>query len=144
MADLHVYIGIENLALTNPQRATLVQGIQALGANNASFNPALRNHWRIRLDNDAAIFEALFDSDTISIQATKNRLAAIFEVDPATITTNTQAIAYGLLITYTRNSTNYLRLLLFGWNGEFPTYAESHAAVLAYLSANAAAWGDAA
>lgn len=140
MANVHVYFGIENLNLTNTQRNQLVAAIQALGANNNSVQPAERCHWRIRLDNDAAIFEALFDEDTITINSIKQFLANIFNVSAGTISHATQQTAYGLLATFTRNATDYIRMISFGYNGGWSTWQESNAKVRDYLSDNALAW----
>ena len=113
----HGYFGIENLALNDTQRADLVAALQALGP---SFDPlpARLNHWRTRLDGQAAIFEALFDEDTLQIPVFKNRLAAIFGVQPDTIdhavTTPTfQAIPTPVIV-FSRTGTDYLRVALFG------------------------------
>jgi len=143
MANVHVYLGIENLGLTNPQRSTLISGLQALGQANAGPSPAQRNHWRIRTDNDAAIFEALFDEDTLTIAAIKQRLANIFGVDVSQITHSTsQHGTYGLIVTFVYLATNRLRMVAFGYNGSWPAVGISRTAAQAYLAANAAAWGD--
>jgi hypothetical protein len=142
MANIHTYIGIENLNLTNNQRNQLVATIQALGAANNSVQPAERNHWRVRPDNDAAIFEALFDEDTITIDSIKQFLANIFGIAVGTINHATQQTQYGLLATFSRNGTDYVRLISFGHDGDWSTWQESNAAVRDYLSDNAVAWGD--
>lgn len=134
--------GIENLALTNTQRGQLVTALQALGANNNSVQPAERNHWRIRLDNNAVIFEALFDEDTITIASIKQFLANIFSIDASTITHTTQNTAYGLLVTFTRNATDYIRMISFGYNGGWADWQTSRGAAQAYLATNAVAWGE--
>lgn len=134
------YYGIENLGLTAPQKQTLITALQALG-DNANLNPSRRNHWRIRTDNDAVIFEAQFNYADWTVQAITNRLATIFGVDPSTITATTSSTQYGPVVTFDRPAgTNRLRLVAFG--GFLATYAESHNAAIAYLIANAAAWGD--
>lgn len=139
MAAIHCFIGIENLTLTAPQRATLVTALRGLG-KQADPSPAKINHWRVRTDNDAAIFEAEFDDGELSISAFKNYLGTVFGIDPATITHTTSTNVYGLLVTLARTGTDRLRVLLFGGAGT--TLAASRAAVRAYLAANAAAWGD--
>lgn len=140
MPNIHVYFGIENLNLTNAQRNQLVTALQDLGANNNSVQPAERNHWRIRLDNDAAIFEALFDEDSISISTMKNYLANIFSVQASTIDHATQPTQYGLMITFSRTATDYLRMVAFGYVSGWPSWSDSREAVLQYLSDNSAAW----
>lgn len=134
------YYGVENLGLTAPQRQTLVTALQALG-DNSNPNPSRRNHWRIRTDNDAVIFEGLFDDAHWTVQAITNRLATIFGVDPSTIIATTTSTQYGPVVTFARPAgTNRLRLVAFG--GLLAAYNDSHAAAIAYLIANSAAWGE--
>jgi hypothetical protein len=141
----HVYFGAINLALTATQRNQLVTALRALGRNNNDPQPAYRNHWRTRLDNEAVIFEAEFDENTISIQAFKDRLAAIFGVSAATITHATSLQTFAskqtAVVTFSRSSTAYLRVALFGYDGTtWPSWAESRIECGAYLASNAAAW----
>lgn len=145
MANIHLYFGIENLNLTAPQKATLVAELQGLGQANNGAAPNLRNHWRVRLDNDAVIFEALFDESHLAIPAIKARLATIFGVAVGTISHSTsQNATYGLIVTFTHSAQAKLRMVAFGHNGTaWGTTAQSRAAAQAYLAANAAAWGDA-
>lgn len=137
MATRHCYIGTENLNLNATQRDTLIAALKALGPASDP-QPARLNHWRIRLDGEAVIFEALFNTDNISVQAFKNRLANIFSVDPDTVDDATQQTAYGPAVTFSRGGTDYLRFLLFGGAGA--TWQESGDACRAYLIANAAEW----
>lgn len=133
----HGYIGFENIALTAQQKQTFVAGLQALGPSHAD-NGAYLNHMRVRLDNDAAIFEALFDEDQLTVLAWRQRLADIFGVAVANITASTQQTQYGPVVTFVYQSTNRLRGLLFGGVGT--DWQESNAACRAYLAANSAAW----
>lgn len=143
MANIKCYFGIENLNLTNPQRTTLVTGLQALGVNNNSVQPAERIHWRVRTDNNAIIFEALFDEDNLTIAAIKARLATIFGVAVGTISHSTSQTAYGLVVTFTHSAQQKIRMVAFGHNGSvWGTWVDSNAAARAYLAANAAAWGE--
>lgn len=144
MAMRHIYFGIENLALTNAQRAELVDALRALGPSSDP-QPARLCHWRTRPDSDAAIFEALFDEDNITIAAFKQRLGAIFSIDPATIDHDTNLVAFdarqSAVVTFGRGGTDYLRVVFFGYDGaDWPTWAESGDECRAYLSNNAAAW----
>ncbi len=63
------YLGIENLALISSQKAILVAELRALGATHPC-GPAVAcvNHWRTRLDGEAAIFEALFNEDNLTVR----------------------------------------------------------------------------
>jgi len=143
MSDQHVYFGIENLALNATQKAQLVTVLKTLGPA-ASPRPCMLNHWRFRVDNDAAIFEALFDETKITIQAFKDFLGTIFGVSPALITNTNSSQAFSghstLVVTFTYNAVNYLRVALFGYAGGWPIYEDSHLEVLGYLKLNQAAW----
>lgn len=144
MANIRCYFGIENLNLTAQQKNTLITGLQVLGVSNQSQYPNERNHWRVRPDNNAVIFEALFDEDTLTIDAIKQRLATIFNVDMATISHSTsQHATYGLVVTFIHATQQKLRMVAFGHNGGWGSHEISHAAADAYLIANAVAWGDA-
>ena len=141
----HGYFGIENLALSDQQRATLVAALQALGPDSHP-SPACLCHSRTRLDGQAAIFEALFSDQALTVDAFKTRLAAIFDVDAETIdhtiTTTSFAGTHDTPIaTFTYSGTDYLRMALFG--GLSATWLESGDETRAYLAANAEAWEEA-
>ena len=148
MAYQHLYFAIENLNLNDTQRAELIEVLRSLGPATAR-QPAYLNHWRTRLDGQAAIFEALWDEDKISIQAFKNRLGAIFEVDPETIDHSVNGVTFAVretaVVTFSRNSTNYLRVAFFGYPGgeDWPTWDESGDECRAYLAANLEEWEEA-
>jgi len=114
----HGYIGLENLNLNASQKAALIAAIKSLGP---SCQPCHLNHWRTRLDDEAVLFEALFDNNSVGIQAFKNRLGTIFGVDPATInhTAVTQSFAGGTtpVVTFSLGGMDYIRLALFGGIG---------------------------
>jgi hypothetical protein len=139
----HGYFGIENLNLNDSQRDTLVAALRALGPA-AHPSPACLCHWRTRLDGQAAIFEALFDEDTLTIQAFRNRLAAIFGVDPATIDVDLSEHTFlsrpTPIAVFSRANTDYLRMALFG--GPAASWSESGAECCAYLAANLTAWEE--
>ncbi len=147
MMNRHVYFGIENINLNAAQRAALVAVLNVLGPlNNAQ--PCENNHRRVRLDGDAAIYESLWNEDTITIPTFKDRLGVIFSIDPATITHAVTLVTFAVrpsaVVTFARNSTNYLRVSFFGYagNGNWPTWEESRVEVVQYLADHAAAWGD--
>ena len=141
---VHVYFGIENLALNDTQRGELVDALRKLGPDKHP-QPACLCHWRTRLDGQAAIFEALFNEDVITIAAFKNRLGNIFDIDPESIT---HAVVYPTfanlstaVVTFGRNATDYLRVAFFGYNGtDWPTWEQSNVETLAYLAANRDLW----
>lgn len=131
------YYGIESLALSAAQKAALVDALMQLG-RNLDPQPCRRNHWRIRPDNDAAVFHAAWDVSDWTIATMKTWLGQVFGVDPSTITSSTQSTKYGPLITFGRGGTNYLHCIVFG--GADASYEQSHAAVLQYLSDYAELW----
>ena len=141
---VHVYFGIENLALNDTQRGELVDALRKLGPLTHP-SPACLCHWRTRLDGQAAIFEALFNEDVITVQAFKNRLGNIFEIDPDSIDHNVNLVTLDVLqtavVTFGRNGTDYLRVAFFGYNGtDWPTWEQSNVETLAYLAANRDLW----
>jgi hypothetical protein len=138
--DVNLYFYIENLAMTPAQVSILVTQLKALGQRNDDDIPRFRNHWRIRPDNQAAIFEGVFDSSDLTSLKARNRLAAIFGVTQVSVTYTTGSTAYGPLVTFTYNDTDQLRLGVFA--GVAATYADSQSAVRQFLSDNAAAWGE--
>ena len=135
----HVYIACEDIGLTVPQRSTLIAALKLLGPASSPY-PAKLCHWRIRLDSKAAIFEADFGENEVTIEGVKGYLASIFGVDPATISHAVTQTAYGPLVTFSRSG-DKLRLIQFG--GVSPTWMESGNACRAYLRANAAEWEQA-
>jgi len=141
----HFYLGIENLNLNDTQRAILVAELRALGPSaEEETQPCRLNHWRTRTDGQAAIFEANFNEDALTVETFKKRLGAIFGVDPAVIdhATVTAHFAGGdtPIVTFSRNGTDYLKFALFGGVGA--TWNESRLECLGYLAANAAEWGE--
>jgi hypothetical protein len=140
MADWQGYMYIEVLSMTAQQRQTLVDALRAWGVRNDSQYPHERNHWRVRPDGLAVIFEAVFDNSLMTAVAMRNRLAQLFGVAQASVTYATTQTAYGPVVTFTYNAIARLRMGVFG--GVDATYADSWAAAQAFLQANAAAWGD--
>jgi len=141
MADFHGYFAIEDISLNDTQRDTLIAVLKNLGpATHPS--PACLNHWRTRLDGDAAIFEALFDDAMLTVQAFKDRLGAIFGVDPATIDHNLTVFHFGNgdtpVAVFSHSGTDYLRMALFG--GPEATWQESDDERRAYLALYAEQW----
>ena len=144
MTAWHGYFGIENLALNATQRSLLVGALRVLGPVSDG-SPARLNHWRVRPDNQAVIFEALFEEENISVDAFKVRLGTIFGVAPGTINHAVLRVTWRHLesagVTFSRAGTDYLRLVLFGYDGSrWPSWKESGIEARAYLAANAAAW----
>ena len=138
MADINLYFYVEDIALTVAQRNTLVEQLKLIGRKDTDGNPKNRNHWRVRPDNKAVIFEGWFDDTHLSAVGIRNRLASIFGVANTSITYTTNNTAYGPVVVYSYQSTERLRIGVFG--GTSTTYAQSYAAVLDFLSDNQATW----
>ena len=134
----HVYVGILDLGLTDAQRGTLIEALKRLGPASSP-SPAKLCHWRVRLDGLAAIFEADFRENEVTIEGVKGYLASIFGIDPALISHSVAQTAYGPVVTFNRAG-DKLRLVQFG--GVSPTWAESGAACRAYLAAKIAEWEE--
>ena len=141
MATWHGYIGVENLNLDASQRATLVDELKALGPASHP-QPARLCHWRTRLDGEAAIFEALFNDDNLTVAKFKQRLGTIFDVDSETIdhTITTYHFAGGdtPAVVFSRSGTDYLRFALFGGAGA--EWMESGDECRGYLKLNQTEW----
>ena len=131
------YFGIENINLNDTQRGLLVNALKLFGENDSPF-PNFRNHRRVRLDGDAAIFEARFNEDNLTVVKFKQYLGTIFGVGSATINHVLTTPGVNTVVMFSRNGTNYLRLALFGGIG--CTWEESQQAVLAYLRNNQELW----
>jgi len=136
----HGYFYIEVLSLTAGQKTTLVDQLQQMGLKNNSLYPHERNHWRTRPDNNAVIFEAVFDDTLLTAESIKTRLVNIFNVPSNQVTFTTTQTAYGPVVTYTYSNVQRLRLGIFG--GLSATLQQSRDAVLAFLAANGAAWTE--
>jgi hypothetical protein len=141
MTKRHFYLGIENLNLNAAQRQMLIAELRALGPASDP-QPARLNHWRTRLDNEAAIFEALFNEDNLTVDRFQQRLGAIFGVDPATIDHATQQASFAdgatPIVTFSRGGTDYLRFALFG--GTDAEWMNSGDECRGYLAANREEW----
>jgi len=137
----HGYLAIENLVLNAAQRGLLVDALRALGPGNDP-QPSHLCHWRTRLDNDAAIFEALFDENYLTVEAFRRRLGTIFGVDWTTIGSTLSQVAFAErqtpVVVFSRSGVDYLRMALFG--GPLATWEQSRTETLAYLAANQEQW----
>ncbi len=135
--SIRVYVGLEQINLTTPQRVALIAALRGLG-KQADPQPSHINHWRPRLDGLAVIVEAEFDDSELTLSALKQWMANVFGIAPANIGNANTTNAYDLLIVLSYQGVDRLRLLLFGGAGA--GYAQSHDAVLSYLAANSTAW----
>lgn len=137
------YFGIEASNMTGGQKNTIVTGLQGLG-DNVSIYPNFRNHWRVRNDDNAMIFEARFDDTNLTILAMRTRLASSFSVSLASITTSTQDTVYGKVIDFSYLGVLRMRMIAFGMNaaGAWGTWAVSGAAARAYVATNSVDWTE--
>lgn len=138
MASIHLYWYCENLGMTPAQRDTLAGAIRAWGDRNGDNNPVNRMHWRVRPDENAVIFEAWIEESNLSVLFFRQQLASLFGVSLASVTGSATTNAYGDLATFRYNSTDRLRLGVFGGVGA--TYEQSRDAAVAFLAANTATW----
>ena len=142
VSNWHGYFAIEDLGLTSGQRATLWTAIQALGMSNDDPQPAKRIHWVFRLDNNAVIFEALFDAENLTIAKFKTRLAALFGVSVGDITANTIQQTYKTeatdIATFKYQDDNKVRFAAFAGVGS--TWTQSKTEAKAFIDANLDAW----
>jgi hypothetical protein len=144
MAEQHLYMALQRLALTNGQWTTLRQAMRDKGERNSDPNPSRRNHWRQSLDGTIIIFEATFESTNIDVDWFISWVSGVFGVDPAGVGEVTGFNAYGRFSTfsYLAGVTNRFRIGVFGFEqGQgWPEYGVSQAAVRQYISDNSAEW----
>jgi len=138
MADIELYFYAENVNLTAPQQQTIVDTIKAWGKRDNDSNPRHRNHWRVRLDNKAIIFEAWIDEQNLSLLALRQQLANLFGVALSQVTGNVTTNQYGQLVTLTYNAVERLRVGIFG--GITANYYTSQASARQFLMDNKATW----
>jgi hypothetical protein len=131
------YYGIEDLALTAGQRGELVAALKQLG-DNQSERPCFRNHIRVRPDNRAVIFEGSFNDSDWTAAGLAERLANLFGVSPAVISSDTQQSEYGPVVTFSAGGTDRLRMIAFG--GLLASWQVSHELVKDFLANNLAEW----
>jgi hypothetical protein len=117
------YFYIENLGMNAQQKQTLIDAMKAWGLHNDTSNPRDRNHWRVRLDNEAVIFEAVFEADQLTVSNLRTHLAGVFGVNENLISFTTSQNQYGELVVFKYNNVDRLRVGVFG--GRSAGYLES-------------------
>ena len=120
------YFYIENLGLNDQQKQVLVSALQSWGLHNHAFNPRDLNHWRIRPDGEAVLFEAVFDAENLTVTNLRTRLANLFGVNEQQIIMSTSQNQYGEMAVFSYNSVDRLRVGVFA--GRQAGYADSQAA----------------
>jgi hypothetical protein len=138
MADVNLYFYLENVALTVNQRDNLISQVKTWGKRDQDPNPKNRNHWRVKPDSQAVIFEAWIDEARLTVLNLRQWLADLYGVELSDITASTASTAFGQVVSITYNTFLRLRVGVFG--GVAAEYAASQAAARAYLNANAAVW----
>jgi len=123
--------------MVKEQRDMLFAALKGLGRNNLHPKPNYRNHWRIRLDGKAMIFEGDFNDEDWTVDSMTNWLSQVFEVNPHTISASLASTGYGPMATFIRNGAK-MRMIAFG--GLLTSWQESHLKALAYLKANKLEW----
>lgn len=140
MATWHGYLALQQLDISDAQAKIIWDQLKQLGPP-ADPSPARRCHWRRSLDGRETIFEAAFNPARITINRTRERLADVLSIDPATIDHATQATTLAghpvSLVTFTRG-TDRLRLAVFGTLAA--SWEESRAAAQAYVQAHPDDW----
>lgn len=139
--NIDLYICVENLALNSLQKNNLVDAIFLLGQGYMYPAP-------IRKDNQAGIYEARFRSGDLLHYSWRNRLGAVFSVDPLSIDISENPVAYGKSssteLIFSRLGIDYIRVILFGTtSGATITFlgkTQSAGECSAYLSLNTGAW----
>lgn len=143
MAQTRLYLAVQRLTLGDTNWDTLIAAMQAKGANQHP-NPSHRNHWRLSIDETIWIFEAEFDTTVVDVDWFITWMSNQFGVPEGDIGESTGYNIYGRFSTfsYPGGVTNRFRLGVFGFvQGQgWPSYEESHAAVLQYLFDNISDW----
>jgi hypothetical protein len=134
------YFYIENLGLNAQHKQTLVAALQSWGLHNNAPNPKDRNHWRVRPDGEAMIFEAVFDANNLTVSSLQARLANLYGVNAAQIGVSTSQNQYGDVATFSYNNVDRLRVGVFA--GRQAGYAASQAAARQFITDFAGAWQE--
>ena len=131
------YYGIENLNLSDQQKNIFVDALKEFGSNFSIF-PDERNHFRLRLDNEAIIFDGNFLDSSWSVNNIKSKLANIFSVNESLIDSVLATVGYGKVVTFSYNNTDMIRMIIFG--GTSSSWNESNQSVRLYLFNNEIEW----
>lgn len=77
--DWHGYFVVERLNIGISNWNVLIALFEVMGTEGSPM-PAFNTHWCTRLDGDAVIYESMFDTSEISVEAFKQMLADEFGV----------------------------------------------------------------
>lgn len=136
----HGYFIVERGSIGSGNWTALRGLFEAMGTQDSSF-PCYNNHRRTRLDDDAVLYESLFDPNEVSIQSFKQLLADEFGVPVSSIEHTTDVISYGDYETtvweFLYNAIVRFTVRRFGQGG---TWRESGDECRGYLALYQAAW----
>lgn len=143
MSYWHGYFAAEDLALTEEQRLLVWQVIKDMNYYDSNY-AHFKNHSRMSLDGTKIIVEARFDTDGLTVNAFKQKLADAVGVSTAIITSSSTNVTFVSLptpvVTFGAGGTDRLRVALFG--GTNATWEQSLVEVTKYLKNNIAEWED--
>jgi hypothetical protein len=140
---ISLYLGAENIAMTQPQKDNFRETLRVIGPP-VHPQPAELMHWRPRLDGNATLMRAQFQDGDMTVAGLRQLLATSLGVPVAQITSANSNVTYkttpSLIITMSLNGVPQMRYILFA--GGRASIQQSNDEAVAYLIANAAAWGD--
>lgn len=141
MANIHTYFSVERQNISVGNWAALQALFEGMGTQGSRF-PMYNNHKRTRLDGDAVIYESLFDTSEVSLEAFKQLLADEFGVDVGDIDNTQSSTSYGggttVIWQFAYNAIDRFKVGRFGGGGA--TWQQSRSECLGYLAVNAAQW----
>lgn len=140
MANWHGYFVVERQNIGAGNWVALRALFEEMGTLDSTF-PAFNNHRRDRLDDNAVIYESLFDTSEVSILKFKQLLSDEFGVPIEDIDHETTAVDYAGFGTtvweFLYGAIERFRVERFGSGG---TWSQSGDECRAYLAANRAEW----
>jgi len=141
----HGYFAIEDINMNATQRQALWDELQTRMSTSIEFGqPSEFPQYRFNNDRTKIIIEAKFRQSALTIDKFKQRLGAIFGVNPDTIDHATNQVVLDVLptpiVTFSRLGTNYIRFVAFG--GIESTWLESQIEVTEYLKQNSSEWEE--
>ncbi len=140
---ISLYLGAENIAMTAAQKNAFRETLRVIGPATHS-QPSELMHWRPRMDGDATLMRASFQDGDMTAAGLRQLLAVALGVPAPQITSANSSVTYkttpSLIVTMSNSGVPQMRFILFA-GGRAPIQQSNDEAV-AYLIANAAAWGD--
>lgn len=132
--DWHGYFVVERLNIGISNWNALIVLFEAMGTESSPI-PAFNNHWRKRIDDNAVIYESMFDTSEVSISAFKQMLADEFGVPVEDIedvqTEESYAGGTTIVWTFLYNAVERFKVERFGGSGS--TWTQSGDECRGYL-----------